>query len=155
MHDSENILYVKVEVPWCKPPDYVMDISLINIKAHQAFSYLGYNPLNHYLTAEQVFWDLLACVNKVSIDSDTIWNGEQRHASGYHQAYLKWNHYIDNGLMWHVTTFTRLCKMMAVYINGLMQERRNSSALALELRLSCINPSICICFLYKNHIRLQ
>ena len=28
------------------------------------------------------------------------------------------------------------------YINGLVQERRNSSALALELRLSCTNPSI-------------
>ena len=28
------------------------------------------------------------------------------------------------------------------YIDGLMQERRNSIANALELRLSCINPSI-------------
>ena len=28
------------------------------------------------------------------------------------------------------------------YINGLMQERRNSSVLATELRLSCTNPSI-------------
>ena len=27
-------------------------------------------------------------------------------------------------------------------IDGLVQERRNSSALAKELRLSCINPSI-------------
>ena len=29
------------------------------------------------------------------------------------------------------------------YIDGLMQERRNSIAYALELRLSCTNPSIC------------
>ena len=29
------------------------------------------------------------------------------------------------------------------YLNELMQERRNSSALAMELRLSCTNPSIC------------
>ena len=29
-------------------------------------------------------------------------------------------------------------------INGLVQERRNSSALALELRLSCTNPSACV-----------
>ena len=28
------------------------------------------------------------------------------------------------------------------YIDGLVQERRNSSAFAMELRLSCINPSI-------------
>ena len=28
------------------------------------------------------------------------------------------------------------------HIDGLMQERRNSSALAMKLRLSCINPSI-------------
>ena len=29
------------------------------------------------------------------------------------------------------------------YIDGLVQERHNSSALAMELCLSCINPSIC------------
>ena len=29
------------------------------------------------------------------------------------------------------------------YIDGLVQERRNSSVLAMELRLSCTNPSIC------------
>ena len=29
-------------------------------------------------------------------------------------------------------------------VDGLMQERRNFSALTMELRLSCINPSICI-----------
>ena len=29
-----------------------------------------------------------------------------------------------------------------LYIDGLVQERRNSSALAMELRLSCTNPSI-------------
>ena len=28
------------------------------------------------------------------------------------------------------------------HIDGLMQERRNSSALAVELRLSCTNPSV-------------
>ena len=28
------------------------------------------------------------------------------------------------------------------HTNGLVQERRNSSALAMELRLSCTNPSI-------------
>ena len=29
-------------------------------------------------------------------------------------------------------------------IDGFVQERRNSSALAMELRLSCTNPSICV-----------
>ena len=29
-------------------------------------------------------------------------------------------------------------------LDGLVQERRNSSALAMELRLSCTNPSICV-----------
>ena len=32
---------------------------------------------------------------------------------------------------------------MILHIDGLMQERRNSGVLAMELRLSCINPSIC------------
>ena len=30
-----------------------------------------------------------------------------------------------------------------VYVDGLVQERRNSSVLARELRLSYINPSMC------------
>ena len=34
------------------------------------------------------------------------------------------------------------------YVNGLVQEKRNSSALAMELRFSCTNPSISI--LYYN-----
>ena len=33
---------------------------------------------------------------------------------------------------------------LCAHIDGLMQERRNSSALAMELRLSFINPSIYI-----------
>ena len=32
--------------------------------------------------------------------------------------------------------------LLLTYIDGLMQERRNSSVLAMELRLACINPSI-------------
>ena len=32
------------------------------------------------------------------------------------------------------------------HFNGLMQERRNFSALAMELRLSCTSPSICLFF---------
>ena len=36
-----------------------------------------------------------------------------------------------------------LSSYLVCQINGLVQERRNSSALALELHLSCINPSKC------------
>ena len=32
------------------------------------------------------------------------------------------------------------------YLDSLVQERRNSSALAMELRLSCTKPSICYDF---------
>ena len=35
---------------------------------------------------------------------------------------------------------------IGAYIDGLVQERRNSIANALELRLSCTNPSI-----YRRH----
>ena len=42
---------------------------------------------------------------------------------------------------------------MMTYFDGLVQERRNSNALAMELCLSCTNPSIYIvkmnCDLYK------
>ena len=33
------------------------------------------------------------------------------------------------------------------HIDGLVQERRNSSALAMELRLSCTNQSMYSCFI--------
>ena len=35
------------------------------------------------------------------------------------------------------------CVPAVTHFDGLVQERRNSSALAMELRISCINPSIC------------
>ena len=35
------------------------------------------------------------------------------------------------------------CLPASSYIDGLVQERRNSSALAMELRLSCTEPSTC------------
>ena len=38
------------------------------------------------------------------------------------------------------------------FINGLMQERRYSSALAMELRLSCTNPSIWSSFHMEMHV---
>ena len=37
-----------------------------------------------------------------------------------------------------------------VEIDGLVQERRNSSALAMVLRLSCTNPSKCYLLLSFN-----
>ena len=37
----------------------------------------------------------------------------------------------------------RTIAVFQAHIDGLVQERRNSSALAMELRLSCTNPSIC------------
>ena len=41
-----------------------------------------------------------------------------------------------------LTTHSSLAMHSLDHFNGLVQERGNSSALALELRLSCINPSI-------------
>ena len=35
-----------------------------------------------------------------------------------------------------------ICRWVGAYVDGLVQERRNSIANAVELRLSCINPSI-------------
>ena len=53
--------------------------------------------------------------------------------------------------MWHVQLlgsgyitvyFCDINHETELYINRLVQERRNSRALAMELRLSCTNPSI-------------
>ena len=40
-------------------------------------------------------------------------------------------------------------------IDGLVQERRNSSALTMELRLSCTNPSKCTGMNTRSIIELQ
>ena len=55
--------------------------------------------------------------------------------------------YIDSVAIIGGCIFFGLCGSFSGHyncINGLMQERRNSSALAMELHLSCINPSIYI-----------
>ena len=47
--------------------------------------------------------------------------------------------YWINPLSWYIkSSTTKLC----IHIDGLVQERHNSSALAMELHLSCTNPSI-------------
>ena len=46
---------------------------------------------------------------------------------------------------WRLYVFYAFWKHVIVdYSDGLVQERCNSSALAMELRLSCTNPSICL-----------
>ena len=52
---------------------------------------------------------------------------------------LCYNELWYNGLFYNGTGLYTLISW--THIDGLMQERRNSSALALELRLFCINPS--------------
>ena len=44
--------------------------------------------------------------------------------------------------MVHVLLWFGISQFYIYHFNGLVQERRKSSALAMELRLSCINPSI-------------
>ena len=50
----------------------------------------------------------------------------------------------SNSLMaaWHTTRETHGDNFPPMYIHGLVQERWNSSALAMELHISCINPSV-------------
>ena len=51
-----------------------------------------------------------------------------------------------NLVLWKLSVFTDPAQLIRHHINGLVQERRNPSALAVELRLSCTNPSICSVF---------
>ena len=61
---------------------------------------------------------------------------------GHNELKLQPHHPEDNEL-------NRISQYMVIraYFNGLLQEKRNSSALAMELRLSSINPSIYQCYL--------
>ena len=45
----------------------------------------------------------------------------------------------------------------SLYFDGFLQKIRDSSALAMELRLSCTNPSICkhICLCKRNYIKAK
>ena len=49
---------------------------------------------------------------------------------------------VDESKHWLVGKFQRF--ISEVYVEGFVQERRNSSALAMELRLSCTNPLMCV-----------
>ena len=61
-------------------------------------------------------------------------------------------------LLWVLKSCLSSDSVIAVHIDGLVQKRRNSSATALELRLSCINPLICNVMIYwillEQHLTL-
>ena len=52
------------------------------------------------------------------------------------------SHHID-GLVQERCNFIANALELRLSIDGLLQERRNSRVLAMELRLSCTKPSIC------------
>ena len=53
------------------------------------------------------------------------------------------NQYTPLQLRWAGLQWVNTLRPSNAYINGLVQERHNSSALAMELCLSCTNPLIC------------
>ena len=63
----------------------------------------------------------------------------------FSDAMIKWyvivNMYVQNFVI--IISVQPVPKDLIDDIDGLVRDRRNSSALAMELRLSCINPSIC------------
>ena len=64
----------------------------------------------------------------------------------YSSLCLLW-HSVDRGSegAWILICRRLLCCVCCYHFDGLMQERRTSSALAKELRLSCTHPSISLC----------
>ena len=83
----------------------------------------------------------------VSISSmSTVWDW-----SKYGQGSISWNVFLTiESEHSYCYAITNLWNWVSYTSIGLVQERRNSSALAMELRLSCINPSKCLC-LYMCH----
>ena len=74
---------------------------------------------------------------KVRIQSPKLWRGIQGIADGGWCCACKTR--CMGGAVWKVPGSNMLRTMLHI---GLVQERRNSSALAMELRLSCTKPSI-------------
>ena len=70
-----------------------------------------------------------------------IWmDGKDRERLWFCEAWTKIAHILQTAFWIHFLErwYSHFC-----HIDGLVQERHNSSVLAMELRLSCINPSIC------------
>ena len=55
-----------------------------------------------------------------------------------------WHYYHSVLSLSQVNTCTWYLRLSDIHIDGLVEERRNSIANALELRLSCSKPSICV-----------
>ena len=60
-------------------------------------------------------------------------------AKWYNHSKTKSFSYITGNTLWWDNWMLLMLYLIEVYINGLLQERRNSSALAMELHLSCTN----------------
>ena len=74
----------------------------------------------------RIFLTEIVCIsikNIIEICASTIWLSKEQAT----------NHCLNH---WWPSSLT--------HIDGLVQERRNSSTLAMVLRLSCTNPSICV-----------
>ena len=72
-----------------------------------------------------------------------IW---QRSSKFQNYQKFKWLETFEYECMSHLPHFARYSE----HIDGLVQERRNSTANTLELRLSCTKPSICLMWYWND-----
>ena len=107
----------------------------INLSQHWLGSSSCYlTAPSHYLNQS---WLIISEVQRQSPEGDLT----KDTSAINHQNYLE-NHFLKCHS--NISGANELMELNCIllYIDGLMQERRNSIAQALELRLSCINPSI-------------
>ena len=62
---------------------------------------------------------------------------------GLHPANERWHYFVTTSLIGWAQAQNQLC---IGYVDGLVQERCNSNALAMEIRLSCSKPSYYLCW---------
>ena len=84
--------------------------------------------IHHYITLKNSAWGVMA------LSKQTCWKQINWRVGDHPTSF---EHRLFNG-----------CNTIYVQhnIDWLVQKRRNSSALAMELHLSCTNPSICSCY---------
>ena len=70
------------------------------------------------------------------------------------ESSAKWRQYLPGLKMIDCIALLSHARRYCRYIDWLVQERRNSIANALELRLPCTNPSICHTNAYLSSVRL-
>ena len=110
-------------------------------KLHVSWKWPGLHDGPCYDWFAYALWNMSRCVGTAQNSSGTLWHFRTI-VGAYSSGLLYWQ-WLEQACISCVPLFIT---SRHPHNDGLVQERRNSSALAMELRLSCTNPLIYMTF---------